>query len=40
MVRLRTGIPDQTFIEQIVMKLNLNGYQHATVETSEGKAVL
>ena len=26
LVQLRTGIPNQTFIEQIVMKLNLNGY--------------
>ena len=26
MVQLRDGIPDETFIEQILMKLNLNGY--------------
>ena len=40
MVQLRTGIPDQAFIEQIVMKLNLNGFQHVNVEMTERKAIL
>ena len=32
MVQLRDGIPDETFIEQILMKLNLNGYHQVKVE--------
>jgi len=31
-VQLREGIPDETFVEQIVMKLNLNGYHGVKVD--------
>ena len=43
MVQLRDGIPDETFIEQILMKLNLNGYHQVKVEMqgpSQRKVVL
>jgi len=33
MIQLHEGLPDDTIIEQIVTKLNLNGYQNLTVET-------
>jgi len=33
MIKLVEGIPDETIIEQIVMKLNLNGYHQVRVET-------
>jgi len=37
---LRDGIPDETFIEQILMKLNLNGYHQIKVEMGQRKVVL
>jgi len=40
MVQLRDGIPDETFIEQILMKLNLNGYHQIKVEMGQRKVVL
>ena len=40
MVQLRDGIPDETFIEQILMKLNLNGYHNVRVEMGERRVVL
>lgn len=33
MIQLHEGLPDDTIIEQIVTKLNLNGYQNLRVET-------
>lgn len=33
MMQLQKGIPDETIIEQIVTKLNLNGYHSVKVET-------
>jgi hypothetical protein len=33
MIQLHEGLPDDTVIEQIVTKLNLNGYQNLSVET-------
>ena len=40
MVQLREGIPDETFIEQILMKLNLNGYHAVRVEMGQRKAIM
>ena len=40
MVQLRDGIADETFIEQILMKLNLNGYHNIKVELGERKVGL
>lgn len=40
MVQLRAGIPDETFVEQITMKLNLNGYQLLRVEFAQRKATI
>jgi len=40
MVQLRDGIPDETFIEQILMKLNLNGYHNVKVEMGERRVNL
>lgn len=33
MIQLHDGLPDETIIEQIVTKLNLNGYNSVRVET-------
>jgi hypothetical protein len=33
MIQLYEGVPDDTVIEQIVTKLNLNGYHSVRVET-------
>ena len=33
MIQLVEGIPDETIIEQVVLKLNLNGYSRVQVET-------
>ena len=40
MVQLRDGIPDETFVEQIAMKLNLNGYNLLRIDFAGRKAVI
>lgn len=40
MVQLREGIPDETFVEQIAMKLNLNGYHLIRVDFAHRKATI
>lgn len=40
MVQLKEGIPDETFIEQILLKLNLNGYHQVTVAPQQSRRTL